>query len=119
MSLKDNKNCPVKMSDGRIFTNYEPRCVSNDKLNKMLKENNMVSSSYEQRLFLQHNYDKIVEAERQKTIESFAPCVPCTSGELINEKNPELDNKYAIYCNEVSCTQKLINEKGLGTGKFF
>lgn len=115
----DTKTCPLKMSDGRIFTNYETRCANNAKLTQMLKDNNMANSSYEQRVFLQNNYEKIVEAERKKAIDSFLPCVPCVSGQLINEVNKELDNKYAVYCDEVSCSQKLVNDKGLGTGKFF
>lgn len=117
--MTDSKPCPIKMSDGRSFTNYETRCATNAKLNQLLKDNNMANSSYEQRLFLQHNYDKVVEAEKKQILDGFLPCVPCTSGNLLNETNMELDNKYAVYCDEVSCDSKLINEKGLGSGKFF
>jgi hypothetical protein len=115
----DNKNCPLKMSDGRSFTNYEPRCLRNAQLNKLLNENNMVNSSYEQRLFLQNNYDKIVEIERNNALNSLLPCIPCKSGELINETNKELDNKYYVYCDNVSCKYDNNNDKGLGTTKFF
>jgi len=115
----DKKTCPIKMSDGRSFTNYETRCMTNAKLNQLLKDNNMANSSYEQRLFLQNNYEKIVEAEKKHILDGFLPCVPCSTGELINELDKELDNKYAVYCDEVSCNSKLINDKGLGSGKFF
>jgi len=115
----DNKNCPLKMSDGRSFTNYEPRCARNAQLNKLLNENNMVNSSYEQRLFLQNNYDKIVEIERKNALDALLPCIPCKSGELINETNNELDNKYHVYCDNISCKYENFNDKGLGTTKFF
>jgi len=109
----------MKMSDGRAFTNYEPRCVKNAYINEELEKNNMIKSSYEQRLYLQNNYDKIMEQERKRAMETITPCYPCNPGELINEKNKELDNKYIIQCDGVSCYKKMVNEKGLGTGNFF
>jgi len=115
----DKKPCPIKMSDGRSFTNYEPRCIRNAYLNKLLDENNLKNSSYEQRLYLQNNYDKIVDAELKMALNNLIPCIPCNKGELINETNKELDNKYFVYCDNVSCQQKLVNEQGLGTTKFF
>jgi len=115
----DNKNCPLKMDDGRVFTNYQPRCIRNAYLNEMLKINNMVSSSYEQRLFLQRNAEKIMEEERKSILQQLMPCIPCNKGELINETNPELDNKFNVYCDGVTCYNKLTNDKGLGTTKAF
>ena len=52
-------SCPIKMADGRYFTNYEPRCVRNANLNELLNKNNIINSSYEQRLFLQQNSQMI------------------------------------------------------------
>ena len=118
-SKYDNKICPIKMSDGRTMTNYEPRCIRNANLNQLLEENNMVTSSYEQRLFLQNNYEKIMELERKRVFDYLNPCTPCKEGELINETNKELDNKYFVYCDEVSCKTKGNNELGLGTTKNF
>jgi len=115
----DNKNCPLRMSDGRSMTNYEPRCIRNASLNKLLDENNMVNSSYEQRLFLQNNSEKIIELERKKVLDLLNPCIPCKSGELINETNKELDNKFYVYCDNVSCKTKGTNDLGLGTTKNF
>jgi len=115
----DNKNCPLKMDDGRVFTNYQPRFIRNAYLNEMLKINNMVSSSYEQRLFLQRNAEKIMEEERKSILQQLMPCIPCNKGELINETNPELDNKFNVYCDGVTCYNKLTNDKGLGTTKAF
>jgi len=121
MSIIENniKNCPLKMSDGRIFTNYEPRCIRNAYLTKLLNENNLTNSSYEQRLFLQNNYNKIVNTEREQALNSILPCIPCNSGQLLNETNKELDNKYYVYCDNVSCKTNGTNQQGLGTTKLF
>ena len=86
---------------------------------EQLQKNNMLKSSYEQRLYLQNNYEKIVEEERKRAMATITPCYPCKAGELINEKNKELDNKYIVQCDGVSCYKTMINEKGLGTGNFF
>ena len=115
----DNKNCPLKMSDGRVFTNYEPRCVRNAYLNDLLTQNNITNSSYEQRLFLQNNYDKIVDEERKRALNQLSPCIPCNKGELINQTNPQLDNKYMVYCDGVNCYKNMTNDQGLGTTKLF
>ena len=115
----DNKNCPLKMSDGRAFTNYLPRCVKNAHLNDMLSKNNLTNSSYEQRLFLQKNSEQIMEQNRLEALRQLLPCIPCNRGELINEKNHELENKFNVYCDNVSCHTKESNYKGLGTTKNF
>lgn len=112
-------SCPLKMSDGRIFTNYEPRCVRNAYITEMLAKNNLINSSYEQRLFLQNNYEKIVEEERQRALAQMTPCIPCNKGEFNYDLNSELDNKYKVHCDGVSCYKQLTNEKGLGTTKLF
>ena len=121
MSVIENniKNCPLRMSDGRHFTNYEPRCIRNAYLNNLLTENKMTNSSYEQRLFLQNNYEKIVEAERKKVLENLSPCTPCKEGELLNETDSYLDNKHFVYCDKVSCSTQKTNQYGLGTTKSF
>ena len=114
-----NKRCPLRMSDGRAFTNYEPRCNFNAYVNSKLAENNMIKSSYEMRLYLQQNYDKIVEDDRKKAIDNISPCGNCGIGDLINVKNNELNEKYAVNCDGVSCYKTLTNPSGLGTQKLF
>ncbi len=39
-------SCPIKMADGRYFTNYEPRCIRNASLNDLLTKNNITNSSF-------------------------------------------------------------------------
>lgn len=112
-------NCPIKMADGRYFTNYEPRCIRNANLNELLTKNNITNSSYEQRLFLQNNSQMIIEMEQKKVMESIFPCNPCKVGELLNETNKQMDNKYFVSCDGVSCKNTLVNPDGLGTTKNF
>jgi hypothetical protein len=114
-----NKKCPLRMSDGRAFTNYEPRCNFNSYVFGKLAENNMIKSSYEMRLYLQQNYDSIVEADRRKAIDNITPCGECGVGDLINEKEKLLNSKYNVRCDGVSCYKTLVNPEGLGTNKFF
>lgn len=114
-----NKQCPLRMSDGRAFTNYEPRCNFNSFVNSKLSENNMIKSSYEMRLYLQQNYDKLVELDRKKAMDNISPCGECGIGDLINTKDPKLDNKYIVKCDGISCYNTLNNPEGLGTTKFF
>jgi hypothetical protein len=113
------KQCPLRMSDGRSFTDYSPRCNFNTYINNKLAQNNMIKSSYEMRLYLQKNYDSFIEEERKKAIDNIYPCGECGIGDLINDKNKELGNKYIINCDGVSCYKTLANPEGLGTTKFF
>jgi hypothetical protein len=112
-------SCPIRMSDGRQFTNYNPRCAFNSFINEKLTENKMINSSYEMRLYLQQNHDDIVKQDRENAIRNIIPCKPCSAGEFINDKNPELANKYHIVTDGVSCHKYLANTQGLGTSKFF
>jgi hypothetical protein len=71
------------------------------------------------RLYLQQNYDSIVEADRRKAIDNITPCGECGVGDLINEKEKLLNSKYNVRCDGVSCYKTLVNPEGLGTNKFF
>lgn len=112
-------SCPIKMADGRYFTNYETRCVQNANLNDLLMKNNVVNSSYEQRLFLQKNSEMIMEMERKRAYDALFPCVATNESRLINETNKQMDNKYTVQCDGVSCKSSLVNPDGLGTTKNF
>lgn len=114
-----NKKCPLRMSDGRVFTNYEPRCNFTGYMYNNLANNDMIKSSYEMRLFLQQNYDSIVEQDRKRAIDNASQYGECIPGELLSENEKHLDNKYIIKCDGVSCYKKLVNTEGLGTTKFF
>lgn len=60
MADSDNKfgkccKCPARMSDGRLFTNYE----SHSMFNNFVQRVNKITNSHHYRLFLQANADVI------------------------------------------------------------
>lgn len=106
-------HCPMKMSDGRSFTDYRPRCAVNAELLNDLAQKNLVKSSYESRMFLQQNADMIMERNRQSSINNLMPCAPC--------KRPFSDNgtmypqRYIVKCSATNCEKIEVNPDGLGT----
>ena len=115
MSFSDTQDklpCPSKMSDGRQFTDYRPRCNVNADLLDNLAKNNLINSSYESRLYLQQNADKIMQDEREKAIQRLAPCNMCNPA-----KSTILPERYVVKCDAVSCTRTEINPNGLGDGR--
>jgi len=106
--------CPTKMSDGRLFTDYRPRCmVSNDLFQELNKSNTPVSS-YESRLYLQRNADAIME-KHQQDIANRLMCGPCSYPPT--EAGTMVPEKYVIHCDTVSCSRKEVNANGLGDGR--
>lgn len=106
----DNKkyNCPPKMSDGRHYTDYRPRCLTN-----FVFPNDQPMNSYEYRQYLIHNADTIM-MENQKgayTMNMCGPCVePFNIGTLLPEQN-------MVSCDASTCKTYLNDHNGLGTGR--
>ena len=117
MSCCDSKeavpHCPSRMSDGRSFTDYRPRCMVNAELFQDLASKNILRSSYESRMFLQENADMIMERSRMQSVQNLAPCAPC--------KRPFADSgtmypqQYIVKCSATSCEKIEVNPNGLGT----
>lgn len=107
-------SCPPRMSDGRMFTDYRPRCIANFAVTGGDLEGNYdLPNSYEYRQFLINNADNIMSKNRQNAYNNNA-CGPCTNpyneGTMLNEQNTvKCDaNKCSFYSNDVL---------GLGTGR--
>ena len=112
-SSVNNSGCPLKMSDGRPFTDYRPRCAINADLMTDLDKNNMIKSSYESRMYLQHNAEKIIEANKLTAQNNLMPCAPCTRPtNLSGTMYPE---RYVVKCNPTYCEKVEVNKFGLGT----
>lgn len=109
--------CAARMSDGRAFTDYRPRCAVNAELMGMVAGANMVQSSYESRMFLQRNADKVMENQRTAAINNLAPCAPCARP--FNEAGTMLPERYVVKCDAVSCSRKEVNPTGLGDGRSY
>ena len=96
------------MADGRLFTDYRPRCDVN-----MQYEPRAATGSYEYRQFLIRNADSVIGEHRQTafTEASSGPCVqPYETATML----PEAD---AFVCDKVSCKREARNAGGFGTGR--
>jgi hypothetical protein len=113
-SSTSGNQCPTKMSDGRLFTDYRPRCLVSNDLFQQLQKNNTPVSSYESRLYLQRNAETIIERQKQEA-ESKLLCGPCTYP--MTDPGTMLPEKYVIRCDNVSCSKKEVNPSGLGDGR--
>lgn len=113
MSMSNNYMCPVRMSDGRVITDYRPKSTVNFELVEEVGKKNLPKSSYETRMYLQSNASTIMENETKKSFENLMPYKKC-KGSV--ESNTELPQKYIVSCDAVSCTKKLFDQNGLGNG---
>lgn len=97
-----NNSCPVKMSDGRHFTDYRPRCIYNSQ--------NRSIGSYELRQNMINNAEKMLE-EKRRTMHQCGPCVdPFNIGTMLPEES-------IITCDENQCTVKMNDPNGVGQGR--
>lgn len=108
--VSDNRhyNCPPKMSDGRHFTDYRPRCLVNFSF-----PNDQPMNSYEYRQYLIQNAEKLM---RQNTSMAYAmnmcgPCVePYNVGTMLPEQN-------IVKCDANTCKTYINDQDGVGTGR--
>jgi hypothetical protein len=107
--------CPSRMADGRAFTDYSPRCNANARLNELVSKAKMMQSSYESRMFLQHNAEKMMEMERARAIETLVPCAPCKRS--TSDPGTMAPERYVVRCDAVSCQRTEVNPNGIGDGR--
>lgn len=109
-------NCPPRMSDGRHFTNYQPRC-SNFRNIFMIEEENGFhyppANSYDLRQYLIHNGEKIMELNREEAFQKNL-CGPCS----INPSTM-LPEQTKIACNANTCKVSLNDTRGFGQGRTY
>ncbi len=108
--------CPSRMADGRAFTDYRPRCAVNAELMQMVGGAGLMKSSYDSRIFLQRNAEKVIDQERTKAVERLIPCAPCKRS--FNESDSiEAPTRYVVRCNNVTCDRVEVNPNGIGDGR--
>lgn len=107
--------CPSRMSDARMFTDYRPRCAVNAELFKLVSDAGLVNSSYESRMFLQNNAEKVMDVNRQNALKNLAPCAPCTRS--FADPGTMLPERYVVRCDGVSCTRSEVDAFGVGDGR--
>jgi hypothetical protein len=83
------------MADGRLFTDYRPRCDRN------LQYAAPMAGSWDYRQFLIGNGEKIIDADRA-TAAAFAKCAPCVQPYDVGTMAPEADR---VVCDKVSCSR--------------
>lgn len=104
------EDCAPRMADGRLFTDYRPRCVANLEFAKPM------TGSQDYRLFLIENGDKIMQQNRANA-SSAAFCAPCKRPFDQGTMPPEVDR---VVCDKVSCARIPAangSKEAIGTGR--
>lgn len=101
--------CPPRMSDGRHFTDYAPRCS----MAIAMQAANTPLNSYEMRQFMITNAEKLM-GQNRSTIQQKNQCGPCmepwNQGTMLPEQS-------TVKCNTSTCKMVSNNANGLGTGR--
>lgn len=116
-NVSDNKHgsCPARMSDGRLFTNYNSRCaiqatVLPPKLNESFATG---LDSYETRQYMIRNADAIIQSQRGLA-SCAARCQPCGKDTMLPEY--EMDSCDLLNCKRTR-TRTAPGVRGLGLGR--
>ena len=103
--------CPPRMDDARHFTDYRPNCY----LNNTLKANNKTFNSFQYRMFLTHNADKLMEMNRKDNCEKNC-CGPCQQP---YDQGTMLPEQEKVSCNRNTCNVTAGAKNGLGQGRSY
>lgn len=105
-------DCPARMDDGRLFTDYR----SNSTVDDMIRFSNNVMSSYDYKQFLIHNANNIMNANK-KYIEDKANCSDCNAPEIPFATNCYINGQYFennTYVNNQYTKCVPTNVNGIG-----
>lgn len=111
----ENKHfdCPPRMADGRLFTDYRPRCDYNYVVDGLTADTPMDSYAYRQ--YLINNAGSLMTKQRAQSY-SQSLCGPCTKPYNIGTMLPE---KYVTTCDGKTCSVKLNDPRGIGIGRSY
>lgn len=107
--------CPSFMEAGYAFTDYSPRCATNARLMDLVNKAGMMQSSFETRMYLQHNAQQVMEMERARAIDTIFPCAPCTRP--LTDSGTMESERYVVRCDAVTCSRVEANPNGIGDGR--
>jgi len=80
-----------------------------------LHKNDITASSYESRLYLQRNAEKIIEQQRK--IASDRLMCGSTSSIPTTEAGTMHPERYSVQCDAVTCKRQEVEPFGLGDGR--
>lgn len=108
----ENKHydCPPRMSDGRHFTDYRPRCLTNVSF-----QSDQPMNSSEYRKYLTSNASTLMEQARSDayTKNMCGPCVePFNQGTMVPEQT-------LTYCDASVCKFYTNDQSGVGLGRVY
>jgi hypothetical protein len=101
-------NSPSRMADGRHFTDYRPNCL----LNNNLKHQTETLNSYDYKLYLQRNAEKIMDLNRKHSYILNGEHECCS-------KNKDVPEKHIQTCDLNTCSVTINNSNGIGMGRDF
>jgi hypothetical protein len=102
-------NCPARMSDGRLFTDYRPRC---DQVTELMPNSDRGVSNYEFRMNLVSHAEDIMRRNMMWAFNA-AQCGQCDA----SQPGTMLPEAYAQSCDGNSCTFTPFTKGGLGLGR--
>jgi hypothetical protein len=106
----NNNECTFKMQDGRMFTDYRPRCTIQYQM-----KNEKMQNSYDSRLFLINNAEKLMKMN-DDIVNDKVNCNRCFD---IKEDGTMLQEKNLVKCNKKTCDFTEQNDNGIGTGRIY
>jgi hypothetical protein len=106
-------DCPPRMADGRLFTDYSPNCTINNTVPPL---HDGFLDSYKYRQYLIKNTDAIL-GDLRATSYSRAVCAPCA--EPHNQAGTMLPEHTLQVCDGRTCKFVLNDPYGLGLGRSY
>jgi hypothetical protein len=104
-SASNNKyfGCPARISDGRTFTDYRPRCMVNEDIKRV----NNLTNSYDYRQFMIHNAANLMKSNFEYAIQK-ASCQPCM------DASPALNTQINCRVDTYGSQCSITDPRGLG-----
>lgn len=107
--VKNEVQCPMRMSDGRNFTDYRTRCT----VDYQKKKDNLFASNFEERQYLIHNAKSLMKEHEEAALgHNASSCCfkKSNQGTMLPEKN-------MVQCNKKTCQFYENDYEGIGTGR--
>ena len=94
--------CTLRMSDGRLFTDYRPRCHVQGDFYRQIGIKETPFSAYDSRMFLQNHAVDLMQKDREQAHLRLGGCVYKADFEQLAT---EMQTEAVVRCNPVSCTR--------------